>query len=222
MEKGKIIVVEGACDGMGKSTQTGLLLEYLKETRQSVLTHHFPSYGKTHGTIVEAYLKGEYGASSSTLNPYTVHSIYAIDRALEWHQSLQRPYEEGSTILFDRYTTSSLIYQSVNFETLAEKKDFIKFACDFEYEKLKIGKPDQILFLYADFDLITEIRNRRITNDGVTNDIHERDIAYMRKVYENSMFIADYLGWDMIKCDNENSLKTALEIHENVKKMIKI
>lgn len=221
MEKGKILVIEGACDGMGKSTQTSLLLEHLKAYKQRVLTHHFPSYGKTHGKIVEAYLKGEYG-DSSTLNPYTVHSIYAIDRALEWHQSLRQPYEEGSTILLDRYTTSSLIYQSVNFETLAEKKDFINFAIEFEYEKLKIGKPDQVLFLYADFDLITEIRSKRVTNDGVVNDIHERNFTFMRKVYENSMFVADYLGWDMVKCDNDTSLKNVYEIHEDIKKMIKI
>ena len=46
--------------------------------------------------------------------------------------------DEGKIILLDRYTTSSLIYQSALIENLDDKKDFIKYVVDFEYNKLGV------------------------------------------------------------------------------------
>ena len=57
VEPGKIIVIEGACDGMGKSTQFGLLHERLEKDGKSIVNHHFPSYGTFHGEPVVRYLK---------------------------------------------------------------------------------------------------------------------------------------------------------------------
>ena len=55
---GKLIVVEGACDGIGKSTQYTLLKERLIKDGNNVVSHHFPSYGEYQGVPVEKYLKG--------------------------------------------------------------------------------------------------------------------------------------------------------------------
>ena len=53
-------------------------------------------------------------------------------------------------------------------------------------------------------------------NDGIINDIHERDLLFMRKVYNSAMFIADYLSWDKIKCDDGNKMRDIDDIHEDV------
>ena len=58
----------------------------------------------------------------------------------------------------------------------------------------------KLSFLTALFELITEIRQKRIQNDGITNDIHEQDLEFIKKVYESAKFVADYLGWDKVKC----------------------
>ena len=50
MKKGRIIVIEGACDGIGKSTQYNLLKEKLGD---KVITHHFPTYNSYQGKGVE-------------------------------------------------------------------------------------------------------------------------------------------------------------------------
>ena len=42
MKKGKLIVIEGACDGIGKSTQLELLKEHLEKEHEKNATHHFP------------------------------------------------------------------------------------------------------------------------------------------------------------------------------------
>ena len=217
---GKVIVIEGACDGIGKSTQYELLGKSLKKDGKEIVTHHFPSYNTPQGKPVEMYLKGEFGQPNE-LSPYFVTSLYANDRAITWHTELKQQFEQGKIVLLDRYTTSSLINQSALIDDIDKKKQFIDYICDFEYNKLGIQRPDHVIFLHAPFDLVTQIRNARKVNDGIANDIHESNLEFMKKVYESSMFVAEYLGWDKIKCDENGKLKTIEEIHEEINTLIK-
>ena len=221
MANGKIIVMEGACDGVGKSTQSKLLEERLKkENNIQVLKHHFPTYESKQGLLVSEYLSGNYGTPKD-LSPFFVNSLYAVDRAVTWNTILKKEYESGKYLLLDRYTTSSLIYQSANMTDINEKKAFIDYILDFEYNKIGIKEPDQVLFLYGEYEVFDRLRHDRKNNDGVVNDIHEREDSYMRKVYENAMFIADYLKWDKINCTIDNNIDTIENIHEKVYSIVK-
>ena len=51
--RGKLFVVEGACDGIGKSTQIDLLRNKLEDEGNEIVSHHFPTYGTYHGAPVE-------------------------------------------------------------------------------------------------------------------------------------------------------------------------
>ena len=220
MEKGKLIVVEGACDGIGKTTQYEMLCNHLLNDGQEIANHHFPSYGTYQGAPVEKYLKGEFGQPSE-LSPYFVNSLYATDRGITWYTSLKQLYEQGKIILLDRYTTSSLIYQSALIEDIEQKKKFIDYVIDFEYNKIGIKKPDNVIFLYAPFDLVTKMRNDRKQNGGIVNDIHESNLEFMKKVYENAMFIADYLSWDKVQCNDGNKMRDIDDIHKEIYSLIK-
>lgn len=215
MGKGKIIVIEGACDGIGKSTQYKLLESFLIESGEKVVKHHFPTYDSYQGKSVEKYLAGEFGKPSE-LSPYFINSLYANDRALTWYEELKAEFEQGKVILLDRYTTSSLIYQAALIENIEERKKFVDYVCDFEYRKLGIGRPDMVVFLCAPFDLVTKMRNDRKENDGVSNDVHERDLSFMKKVYDNAIFLSNYLGWNVIKCDKDGCMKSIDEIHKDI------
>ena len=72
--RGKLFVIEGACDGIGKSTQYLKLQERLLQDGEEVVTHHFPSYGTFHGEPVTRYLKGELGQVKD-LSPYFINSF---------------------------------------------------------------------------------------------------------------------------------------------------
>lgn len=217
---GKLIVIEGACDGIGKTTQFNKLFEHLKSDGTSVEHHHFPSYNTYQGMPVEKYLKGEYGAVSE-LSPYFINSLYANDRSITWHTKLKKLYENGNIILLDRYTTSSLIYQSALIENIEERKQFIDYIIDFEYNKLGIKSPDKVIFLTAPFDLVTKMRDERKQNDGISNDIHERDFQFMKKVYDNALFVADYLNWDKVNCNIDDKMRSIDEIHKDVYTLVK-
>lgn len=220
MEKGKLIVVEGACDGIGKTTQYDMLCKRLQSVGYSITNHHFPTYGEYQGIPVENYLKGEFGTPSE-LSPYFVNSLYAVDRAITWRQKLKPLYDQGELILLDRYTTSSLIYQSALMEDEEEKKAFVDYVTEFEYHKIGIKKPDSVIFLHAPFGLVTQMRMKRKHNDGVDNDIHERNLEFMKRVYDNAMFMADYLGWDKVECNDGNEMRAISDIHEDIYRLVK-
>lgn len=216
---GKLIVVEGACDGIGKSTQYTLLKERLIKDGNNVVSHHFPSYGEYQGVPVEKYLKGEFG-NIEDLSPYFINNLYAVDRAITWHSYLKKEYQ-NSIILLDRYTTSSLIYQSALIDDIEKRKEFIDYVISFEYEKLGIKEPDLIIFLEAPYDLVKKLRNERKVNDGIQNDIHEKNDEFMRKVYENALFVADYLKFSKIKCNDGDHMRSIEDIHNDIYKLIK-
>ena len=220
MEIGKLIVFEGACDGIGKTTQQYKLTQRLEGEGKRIAKHHFPSYNTYYGAPVERYLAGDFG-SPSELSPYFVNSLYAVDRAIAWYTELKKLYENGDTILLDRYTTSSLIYQSALIENLDDKKKFIDYVIDFEYNKIGIKEPDCVIFLHAPFDLAAKMMKARKENDGVANDIHERALDFMEKVHKSAMFVADYLSWDKVKCNDGDKMRSIDDIHEDIYRLVK-
>lgn len=220
MEKGKLYVIEGACDGIGKTTQYELLKNKLQMDNKSLAYHHFPTYGTYQGSLVEEYLKGSIGEKSE-LSPYFINSLYAVDRAVTWYTKLKKLYENGNIIILDRYTTSSLFYQSALIEDIEEKKKFIDYVVDFEYKKLGIKEPDEVIFLTAPFELVMNLKDQRKINDGIMYDIHESDLQFMKKVYENSNFVANYLNWNIIECSKNDKMRDREDISDEIYTLIK-
>ena len=182
-----LVVIEGACDGIGKTTQFNMLIDKLKKDGIKIYTHHFPSYGTVQGARVEKFLKGEYG-NPSDLSPYFVNELYAYDRFYTWKNELKKYYDDGYLILLDRYTTSSIIYQSVFIKDKDEKNKFIDYVIKYEYEENKIKKPDLVIFLKAPYNLVKKLKNNRIDNEGIVNDVYEKDDILMKNIYNNAIF----------------------------------
>ena len=216
MEKGKLIVVEGACDGIGKTTQYNLLRDYLIGEGYKVVYHHFPSYGTEHGRMVEEYLDGKLG-SMYDLDPRYINSLYAHDRKWVWDHELEAHYNRGDIILLDRYTTSSIIYQGAVIKNLEERKEFIDYVNEYEYEELGIARPDLVIFLKADFDLALRLRKQRENKGDSKQDMHEANTDFQRLVYNNSLFVADYLGFEVIECCQDGKMRSIESIHEEIK-----
>ena len=219
MKKGKLIVIEGACDGIGKTTQFNMLYDRLIQDGYKVVSHHFPSYNTYQGAPVEHYLAGDFGTPKDN-SPYFINGLYAIDRAVTWKTELQESYENDDIVLLDRYTTSSLIYQASVIEDIEERKKFLDYVSDFEYNRLGIQKPDFVIFLTADFDVANKLRIARGDNEGIKNDLHERDIDYMKHVYDNALFVANYLKWNIITCDKDGKFRTKEDIHDEIYNLI--
>ena len=65
------------------------------------------------------------------------------------------------------------------------------------------------------------MRNARKQNDGVENDVHERDLTFMKKVYDTAVFVAKYFNWDLIDCSKGDEMKNIQEIHKMICDVLK-
>lgn len=213
--KKKVIVIEGSIDGVGKSTQFEKIKEYLDSKGIKYLAHHFPSYNKYYGEGVKRYLNGEYGKQRN-LDPYFVHMLYAYDRSLFFKDIKDKDYD---LLLFDRYLISSMIYQSVYLEE-KEKLEFIKYIKDLEYQKLGVLKPDLVLFLNGDYEIIKAKRDLRNKEEG--KDLHEKDESFLRKVYDNANYLNELLDFSEIKVTKDNDFRKIDDIFNDIKKEIDV
>ena len=218
MKYGKLIVIEGACDGVGKSTQIELLRKRLLKEGYKVLCHHFPTYDLHQGRGVEEFLKGTYG-DIKDLSFYFINNLYAYDRMITWQTILKKAYSEGYIILLDRYTTSSLIYQTASLKGGKEKEALIEEMATFEYDKLGTKKPDRVIFLNVPYSLNVKMRRKR--NENKVEDIIEQNEKYLHEVYDSALYTAKYLNWTFVMCAKDDKLRTVEEIHEDIYENIK-
>ena len=215
---GKLIVIEGVSDGVGKTTQVKELYNKLIDLGMDVIYHHFPSYNSIGASLVEEYLKGNLGKRED-ISPYAISSFYALDRFYTYHNKLKKALEDGKIVLLDRYTTSNLIYQGALFGQ-EKKEEFLDYITDFEYNKLGLKKPDLVIFLKLDKDISNKLRENR-DYDGVEGDINERDNSFLDKVYDNSLYVADKYNFKVIECSSDGVLRSIDDISREVYDIVK-
>ena len=62
-------------------------------------------------------------------------------------------------------------------------------------------------------------RNNKITGES-QKDIHESDFEYLKKSYENSLYIAQKYDWKKINCVENNNMRTIDDIHNEIYSII--
>ena len=214
---GKLIVIEGT-DSSGKETQTKRLFEKLEEKGLKVKKISFPNYDSPACEPVKMYLAGAFGEDAMKVNPYPVSTMYAIDRYASFKTDWEKFYNEDGIIVTDRYVTSNMVHQASKIRDLDEKKKYLNWLEDLEYEKMGIPRPDLVIFLNMPTDmairLMTERKNK-ITGEE-KKDIHERDKEYLKESHANACKIANIYNWKEIKCNDGERIKTIEEIGEEV------
>ena len=61
----------------------------------------------------------------------------------------------------------------------------------------------------------------RKENEGITSDIHESDLNFMKKVYDNALFVANYLSWNVIDCSSDGGMRDIPDIHNEIYRLVK-
>lgn len=214
---GKLIVIEGT-DSSGKETQTKRLFEKLEEKGLKVKKISFPNYDSPACEPVKMYLAGAFGENAMKVNPYPVSTMYAIDRYASFKTDWEKFYNEDGIIVTDRYVTSNMVHQASKIRDLDEKKKYLNWLEDLEYEKMEIPRPDLVIFLNMPTDMAIRLmaeRKNKITGEE-KKDIHERDKEYLKESHANACKIANIYNWKEIKCNDGERIKTIEEIGEEV------
>lgn len=216
--EGKLVVLEGL-DGCGKSTQFERLLRYCEERGIPVKGISFPDYEKESSALVRMYLNGAFGSRPGDVNAYAASAFYSVDRYASFQCGWKQAYEAGTLILASRYTTSNIIYQMTKLPK-GQWKDYIDWLYDFEFTRMQLPRPDQVVFLDMPVKISQKLLFERYQGDLSRKDLHESDIIYLSLCREASTFAADYLGWNVIPCWQGDEPIGIEEIHKCVAKAV--
>lgn len=215
---GKLIVIEGL-DGSGKATQAGLLAEALRSQGKAVRKVSFPVYDSDSSALVRMYLRGDFGKDPDDVNAYAASAFYAVDRFASFKTDWGSFYENGGTVIADRYTTSNAIHQC---SKLPEDQwdGFLDWLFRFEYSLMGIPAPDRVIYLRGDITVSQKLLSGRYGGDENKKDIHEKNAAYLDRSRQAAEYCKDSLGWITIECVRDGKMREIREIHREILGMI--
>ncbi|MDR2932802.1 MAG: deoxynucleoside kinase [Oscillospiraceae bacterium] len=198
--RGKLIVIEGL-DGSGKTTQTALLLDSMRVSGIKAEQLKFPDYESKSSTLVKMYLDGEIGGIGD-VNLYAASAFYAADRYISYERVWKKSYNAGTIFVADRYTTSNIIYQMAKLQD-AQWAGYIDWLYDFEYDKMRLPKPDAVVYLDMPPQLSRTLLEKRYGGDREKLDIHEKNLDYLGRCRCAALYAAKKLAWHVIVCGEE-------------------
>ncbi|MEE3334496.1 MAG: dTMP kinase [Ruminococcus sp.] len=211
---GKFVVIEGL-DGSGKATQTEILKKELEKRGQKVTKLTFPDYDNPSSTLVRMYLSGEFGDKPSDVNAYAAAAFYTVDRVASYLKFWKDDYDSGSAVLADRYATSNIIYQMSKLPE-SEWDAYIEFQQDFEYNKIKVPKPDLIIYLDVEPEVSQKLMSKRYSGDESKKDLHEKNVSFLLNCRRSALFAAEKLGWKKISCTQNGEMRTIEDIAQDI------
>lgn len=201
---GKVIVIDGL-DGSGKSTQFELIKKQFDKNGELYKAISFPDYGNPSSSLVKMYLNGEFSNNANDVNCYAASSFYAVDRYASYKLYWEENYKKGYTILASRYVSSNAIHQMVKLDE-EHWDDFLSWLMDYEYNKLGLPRADKVIFLDVPVELSQELLSNRYHGDETKKDIHESNIAYLKRCRKSAIYAANKLHWNIIECYDEEGI----------------
>ena len=180
---GQFVTLEGV-DGSGKSTVLSHLGQALAAQGYPVVLTREPG-GTDIGRAIRAVLLD---VESTGMSPLCEAMLYAADRAQHISEVIRPGLEVGNLVLCDRFTDSTLAYQSFG---RGLERAWVEQLCEVAADGLV---PDKTLLL----DLPVEEGFRRLAHRRATQDegrrearLDEETIAFHRRVYAGYRALAE-------------------------------
>ena len=189
--KGKIVVIEGT-DKAGKTTQSRMLLEALKNLGKVCVILDFPDYATPIGMEIRAFLEGkrEYPSEAK-------HLLFSANR-WEKKKEIESMIENGTTVIMNRYWQSNLVYGSANGMDPGWLMELDK----------GLPKEDLVLVLLV----APSISSKR----AEIKDAFESDDQLAAKAYRNYTKYAKQFHWKVI--DGSGS---RVQVHQEIMKIVR-
>lgn len=217
---GKLITIESGSDASGKATQTAMLYQKLCREGKNVKKIEFPNYKSDSSIFVKMYLEGRFGRDPQNVDPYIASPMFTLDRYCSYLELWGEFYRAGGLVIADRYATSNMVHQGSKIDDPDKKDRFLDWLWELEYEIYSLPVPDLVIFLDVPPEISQRLMKCRANKctGGSKKDIHESNYDYLKKTYNNALYIAQKYKWRRIKCmDHQNKeLLPADIIHERI------
>jgi dTMP kinase len=200
------VSIEGI-DGCGKTTHVGLLAGWLRSRGHKVVVTDEPTDGII-GQIIKRALRGEL-----KLPVATEALLFAADRVQHIEKLIKPALRAGKTVITERYSYSSLAYQSARGLSMPWLENINRAAI----------KPNLAILI----DLPADTALRRIKHSRKL-DKFERDLQLQRRVRANYLRIARLRGLkvvdgrrpiDEVQADIRKIVSTTFSIIDQIKQL---
>jgi dTMP kinase len=154
--------------------------------------------------MVGRYLSGEFGKANE-VSPYLASILYATDR-LETKKSIEKWLKDGYIVIADRYASSNQIHQGGKIKDSKERKIFLDWLEEMEYDVFKIPKPDSIIYLDVPIKFSINLLKEKKAQDKKKylkgkKDIHENDLNHLEDAKKSAIkLIKKFNNWSRINC----------------------
>lgn len=212
--RGKLIVIDGG-DGSGKTTQSELLIGYLKAHNTPVKGFDFPRYYSSfHGNMAGRFLAGEFG---SDVSPYLASLAYALDRASA-KEEMDQWLAHGGVIVSNRYATSNMAHQGARLPS-DKRQEFLDWIDELEYKVHKIPREDIVIYLHVPWQVGVELTKKKGEREylGDRKDILEADQKHRAESEEMYLSLAKKRkNWVALECVENGTILSKEAIHRKV------
>lgn len=211
MARGRLIVIDGS-DGVGKATQTKLLVERLRRKGKWVETLDFPQYkANFFGAFIGECLSGKQG-DFLKVDPYIVSVLYAADR-WESKAKIERWLREGAIVVLDRYVSANQMHQGGKIKGAKARAAFLKWLDRMEHKIFGLPRPDLIMYLNVPFKLSLKLIKKRRGKKLLP----EKNPRHLAETLESALrLIARNSKWKRIDCARRDHVLPRGEIHEKI------
>ncbi len=173
---GLFITFEGT-DGSGKTTQIGLLSNFLRARGFDPVNLREPGGVAISERIRSVVLDKQH----TEMDEVTEMLLYAASRAQLVSQVILPALESGKSVICDRYVDSSYIYQGY---ARGLGIEMVKTVNDIATRGLM---PDMTFFM----DMDPEIALKRRLENGQPDRLEQEGVAFQRKVYEGYIHLCE-------------------------------
>lgn len=199
MEKGYFITLEGT-DGVGKTTQIGLLKAFLEDNGCTVFVTREPGGTSISEKLREILLDKR----NSEMTDITEMMIYAASRAQLVAEKIAPALQRGEVVICDRFVDSSVAYQGYG----RGLGDTVSIVNQYATSGLE---PDVTFFL----DLDPEVGRARIGKD-VQDRLEQEKREFFDKVHEGYLDLCRKYPERMIRIDASLSIDEMQKSIRNV------
>ena len=116
-----------------------------------------------------------------------------------------------------------MVHQAGKILDPEERKKFLDWLWDFEFNLYKLPIPTKVFFLNMPTDYAVKLikdRENKFTHQA-QKDIHERDKNHLLNSYNAACSLVDTYDWYEVKCVQNDEIRTVDDIHEEIYNEIK-
>ena len=129
----------------------------------------------------------------------------------------------GGSYLGARAVIEALTNTFYNLQDKEERKKFLNWLWDFEFNLYGLPIPSEVFFLNMPVEKSLELmanRENKFTHEA-KKDIHESDKNHLIDAYSAACDVAKDYGWFTIECVKDGKIRTIEDIHEEIYKELK-